>query len=505
MTNHVSAEKNKPFLTGWWANKPLRHKMRVVFLTIAAAFTLFVGMTVALSESQLATVSDLMQDYHLIGRFISSYHQERTLFRPAIYSSIAFQESEHASARERTDRILNEMQRGTLMQDKTLRMYTHALTGAVESYRAEERTALGFLRGGDIRNQTFIDQYYQLDARAEYISQYAGLLLASSIETGEGRYAAARARSRKVYALLLVAIGLCGLILCLTLRLLQNTVFRPVLALSCKAEEITAGRFDTPDVPVRGRDELSMLTETFNIMKRELSHTFDTLSENARMEKNLRRQEVKNAQIQKLLERTRFAQLQSQMNPHFLFNSLNTASALATLENAGMTRSLIGELAAYFRYTLESDEDIVTLSRELDIVETYMEIQQKRFGGRLRLDLKRAPEFETILIPKYILQPLVENSVVHGLARKPEGGVIRIRIREPREGCIELSVIDNGAGTAAPARAERRSIGLDNIRRRLHLFDPGSSVTFWCKKQVGAVTRLCFHLSVTDTGERIPE
>ena len=125
------------------------------------------------------------------------------------------------------------------------------------------------------------------------------------------------------------------------------------------------------------------------------------------------------------LEKARYNALQSQINPHFLFNTLNTISRTALFENAPSTVDLIDNLAAVFRYTLKHNED-VTLAEEIQFIREYLTIQQYRFKERLSFSILLGEELKEMRIPPLILQPLVENAMIHGLEPKVEGGSIAI-------------------------------------------------------------------------------
>lgn len=224
----------------------------------------------------------------------------------------------------------------------------------------------------------------------------------------------------------------------------------------------------------------------FDIYTTSLGRTFDLLNEKAEIEKTLRRKEVEYEKMQKYAERMRFARLQSQIRPHFFFNCLNALSSLAIIEDALACRELCGKLAAFFRYTLENTEEIVSLKEELDIVQIYMDIQKCRFGDRIKLEMERGVA-EDMPIPKFSIQPLVENSVVHGFARKEENASVQIKIAQGKRGRIEIRVIDNGCGFDTGLLNEvSHSVGLQNIRERLAIFDPrGKKIPF--KEMLAAV------------------
>lgn len=180
-----------------------------------------------------------------------------------------------------------------------------------------------------------------------------------------------------------------------------------------------------------------------------------------RIDAHIRRQEA-------LLAEARFDALRSQINPHFLFNTLNTIVALVRTEPE-QARAIILKLSTILRHLLYSRADVSTLKAELDLVDDYLGIEQMRFGkDRLQVAHEVAPEALEAQVPTMLLQPLVENAIKHGIAPKESGGTITIRARVAGL-VLDLAVEDNGAGMS-PAAAEdslRRGIGLSNVRERL--------------------------------------
>lgn len=237
--------------------------------------------------------------------------------------------------------------------------------------------------------------------------------------------------------------------------------------------EIGAGRYDAPPLPVCGQDELGTTAQSFNLMQSQIRTTIQALEHQSEMEKHLRETEQQAAQMQRALQEGRFAQLQSQINPHFLFNTLSTIAALAREEGAPLSEDLILRLSSFFRYSLESDERTVTLGREIQLLRDYMELQETRYAGRIKMEiLSPDPSLETCTVPKFILQPLVENAILHGLKQRTQGGHIRVRVRRGRRGGICVTVTDNGCGfdpKHRPRQKEHRSVGLQNIAERMEL------------------------------------
>jgi LytS/YehU family sensor histidine kinase len=140
------------------------------------------------------------------------------------------------------------------------------------------------------------------------------------------------------------------------------------------------------------------------------------------------------------------AVLKAQLNPHFLFNTLNSINALVSSDPEA-ARRVLAQLAEVLRYSLESDrQPLVPLAEELRFVETYLTIEKARFGRRLQVKTEIDESAKPLLVPPMILQPLAENAVKHGIAPKEEGGELSLRVQR-QNGHLEFEVADNGVGT----------------------------------------------------------
>jgi len=179
----------------------------------------------------------------------------------------------------------------------------------------------------------------------------------------------------------------------------------------------------------------------------------------------------------RLLADAEIKALHAQINPHFLFNALNTIVSFIRFRPE-QARELLVHLAEYFRRNLHDSGGFVTLAEELEHIEAYLAIERARFGDKLKVEYDIEPGVERYVVPGLLLQPLVENAVKHGLLPKREGGVVRIQARRNGPRTMELVVADNGAGMTADSfssvnpmqeSGKRRlsGIGLANVRGRL--------------------------------------
>lgn len=174
-----------------------------------------------------------------------------------------------------------------------------------------------------------------------------------------------------------------------------------------------------------------------------------------------------------LTARAELRALQAQINPHFLFNTLQSVANMAGIEQATVTGDMVVRLANFFRYTLDHDDSVVTLDRELALLRDYISLQELRFGERISFEMDCDSRCAACELPKFTLQPIVENSIVHGMRSRSAGGRIRIVTQLAPEGC-RIQITDNGGGFSRSKMKQNtaeghRSIGLQNIAGRIAL------------------------------------
>ena len=192
---------------------------------------------------------------------------------------------------------------------------------------------------------------------------------------------------------------------------------------------------------------------------------------------SLRRQEMNH-----LVAQAELRALQSQINPHFLFNALNTLYGTIPREAAGARRVVLN-LAEIFRYFLQSDKTFVPLEQEMQIVRAYLEVEQLRFGDRLQVDIQVDAAALEVPIPVLSIQPLVENAIKHGVAQSAEPSYVHICVELRGE---ELRIVVENSGSGVPVETTGTGVGLQNVRRRLEIcygpdaglrLDPGPQKT----------------------------
>lgn len=179
-----------------------------------------------------------------------------------------------------------------------------------------------------------------------------------------------------------------------------------------------------------------------------------------------RRAEIAAARLEESLADARLSALKSQLHPHFLFNALNSVSALAE-DDPAAARAMLGRLRGLLERTLErADAQEVPLAEELAFLELYTGIERVRFSDRLRLEVSVQPGAESARVPHLLLQPLVENAIRHGIAARPGPGCITVTAAA-MDGALRISVADDGPGPDGCEGSAGNGVGLANTRARL--------------------------------------
>ena len=206
-------------------------------------------------------------------------------------------------------------------------------------------------------------------------------------------------------------------------------------------------------------------------------------------QRSLKDERLRNSQLEAQLAQSQLQTLRMQLQPHFLFNTLNAISALA-LADPAQARLMIARLSDFLRLTLEERHaQQVPLSREMQFLECYLGIQQVRFQDRLVTHLDVAGDTVNASVPSLILQPLVENAVRHGLAPRPGGGTVWVRASI--EGAtLCLSVEDDGVGLGDTWTDDRAGLGLSVTRERIAMLHPGQKASLHIGAREGGGTHV---------------
>lgn len=240
-----------------------------------------------------------------------------------------------------------------------------------------------------------------------------------------------------VFLVIIITLGLGALI--------ANRLAEPIHRLSLALSRIGKGEFDMPPLEAGGTGEVANILVDFNKMQSRLSENIGLMQENSRIKDQLKNQEIELLETENHLKQSKLDFLQSQINPHFLYNTLNSIQTLADIEEAPQTEKMLEHLSSLMRYNVKKVNTVVLLSEEVGVIRDYVYIQMIRFGQRIQFVEDCDSEALKVHVPSMILQPLVENAMIHGLEPKMGQGTLILSAKVIEDHVI-LKVRDDGLG-----------------------------------------------------------
>lgn len=284
-----------------------------------------------------------------------------------------------------------------------------------------------------------------------------------------------------------LAVGLSVVVIFAAAHRVSQSLASPILELERSMLQVQEGKLSQAELQT-GISEIRSLADNFNLMVERIRILIE--------EKIKEEQKRKEIEVEKANAELKF--LRAQINPHFLFNTLNSIKWLALLHGARPVEEMITALGRLLECSMQRGNDFIPLKEEVENVKAYLRIQQMRYGSRVRAEYDVEETACSSLVPKLILQPLVENAIIHGTEQNANGGVITIRIWQKSENII-MEVEDDGPGLPenfdvtsdeAGVGKEHRfgGIGVYNIDRRLKLIYGGNYGLHYEKGQNGKGT-----------------
>ncbi len=323
------------------------------------------------------------------------------------------------------------------------------------------------------RNENAVAMY-------DYISTYIYSLNNEQFKSNSENYSKLSETFRlfeavSMIVLFIVIVGNVGVIVRLT-----GTVIKPLKKLAISADEVAKGNFDTELMEIQSQDEIGVVTRAFNQMVVSLRLYIERVRQSMEIERALKEKEL---MMETHLKDAQLKYLQAQINPHFLFNTLNAGAQLAMMEGADRTYAYVQNMAEFFRYNVKKGEETVTIQEEMELVDSYIYILNVRFSGDIHYEKKVDKSLLNVEMPSMILQPIVENCINHGIREMAGEGKIRLSVYRIDD-VVCISVKDNGIGMSQEAidkvlsgtyrdeelAADSNGIGMDNVIARLKLF-----------------------------------
>ena len=347
-----------------------------------------------------------------------------------------------------------------------------------ESYKAIEGNRTGSL-------SNFYLHYVEAKNISKYTESHIRQLIKNQLDASNDVYSKLNIRASVTEWIILTTIIIVSMFFITYSLKFSKEITEPIIKLSHISRELSSGNFDVEKVTVKSDDEVKLLADGFNIMVDNIKYLIKKIEDNAKFREMLKDEEMKNLIIHKALKDEQLKALQAQINPHFLFNTLNTIVNTAIIEGSYETERLIQSLADILRYSLRKSNNVSIIEDEVYIIKQYMFIQKARFTARLNFMLEEDESISSCVIPALTLQPIVENAFIHGIEGKEDGGDIRVYIRSEGD-FIKIQVADNGFGIQAEKLARLKlleesdglnikkghvtGLGLSNVVQRLKLY-----------------------------------
>lgn len=336
----------------------------------------------------------------------------------------------------------------------------------------------------DAKQQRNIEQYQsyweQSEQWFEYLNTCMNALNEALFRKNSDTYAQLLSSVRfteVLYSLILILTGLLDV--CLII-LLTRRLSRPMTELAETAQEVGKGNLEIQLIETNNQTEIGTVIRAFNQMVNSLKDYIERLRRSVETESMLRENAIR---MEAYLKDAQLKYLQAQINPHFLFNTLNAGAQLAMLEEADQTYRYIHKVADFFRFLVQKTDALSSLQEEIQLVDNYMYILNVRYAGELHYEKQVEEELLQVSVPSMILQPVVENCIKHGLRDvewekrigltvAEEGNYIVVSIRDNGVGMTreQIDEIQSNTELAKPDAEAARGIGLDNVITRLRTF-----------------------------------
>ncbi|MFJ5622908.1 sensor histidine kinase [Peribacillus loiseleuriae] len=353
------------------------------------------------------------------------------------------------------------------------------------------------------QTEDYLSSFSEASRISKYISEMTLTLIDMELKTYDRFYRSIIDSSGELRMLGIWLLLLITLLVLLLTHWFAKRITRPVNQLTQAAHELSLGRFDLK-IEVDSNDEISFLAKMFDKMRININTYLSEIKQKAQLEHELQESKL-------LLQESQLRSLQSQINPHFLYNTLDILSKKAYLEGSEETSDLLVSVAGLLRYNLNNLENSAPLFEEVQVLKQYIDIQHARFTDRLHFHMEVDESCLDIKIPRLTLQPIVENAVIYAIEPDENGGSIYFRVKNDVD-YVRIEIEDNGPGmteekvkqilhvNTKKAGGHFTGIGINNVVKRLSLFYSCNDV-FDMESKLGIGTKVILKIPKTRRGE----
>ena len=459
-----------------WKDVPLGRK---VLLAVVSIMLLMLVINIIL-YSQINKTIRRMDTVYSSNVDLTELSDSLSDVQEALYAYLSVKTSdslENYYKSEQTYRNLLEKLGSQISSNPTM-LLERNIRRMSESYLALAEEAVSAKRGRNV--EKYKELYDSSQNLYSYINTYIDELNSQQFRNNSASYQTLREALEYLEISSLVLMTVMMGIGILMLFGITKGMIEPLTNLAETANLVGQGNFNVKMPPTDSLDEVGIVTRAFNTMVESLEEYIIRTTRSMEKEQQMMERELL---MKNHLKEAQLKYLQSQINPHFLFNSLNAGAQLAMLEDAEKTCIFVEKMADFFRYNVKKGLEDASLEEELAAVENYIYILNVRFAGEIHFTRQADERIMDCRVPSMILQPIVENAVNHGIRNIDWEGCIHLEIME-EEGRIFIRIRDNGKGMSqeriqevlsgqagdGEEQSDSTGVGMNNVISRLELY-----------------------------------
>lgn len=459
-----------------WKDVPLGRK---VLLAVVSIMLLMLGINIIL-YSQVNKTIRRMDTVYSSNVDLTELSDSLSAVQESLYAYLSVKTSdslENYYRSEQTYRNLLEKLGSQISSNPTM-LLERNIRRMSESYLALAEEAVSAKRGRNV--EKYKELYDNSQKLYSYINTYIDELNSQQFRNNSASYQTLREALEYLEVSSLVLMTVMMGIGILMLFGITKGMIEPLTNLAETVNLVGQGNFNVKMPQTDSLDEVGIVTRAFNTMVESLEEYILRTTRSMEKEQQMMERELL---MKNHLKEAQLKYLQSQINPHFLFNSLNAGAQLAMLEDAEKTCIFVEKMADFFRYNVKKGLEDASLEEELAAVENYIYILNVRFAGEIHFTRQADERIMDCRVPSMILQPIVENAVNHGIRNIDWEGCIHLEIME-EEGRIFIRIRDNGKGMSqeriqevlsgqagdGEEQSDSTGVGMNNVISRLELY-----------------------------------
>nr|WP_288826107.1 histidine kinase [uncultured Clostridium sp.] len=421
-----------------WENLPITKKL---FLEIAVTAVVLFASNLFI-YAQINQMVERMNSVYMSNVNLNELSDALTDVQNFMYKYLQVKDSESLTDYYRAEQDYRKLLEGlnVLVTDNPVQILEKNIRNMSESYLAVTDETVQAKRGQNV--EKYKSSYESALKLYQFINHDISVLNSRQFKNNSASYQTLQAALQYLEVISSVILVIVMIISLTVMIMMTRDIVTPLTSLAHTAKLVGQGNFHVKVPYIRSGDELGIVTKTFNQMVDSLADYVNKIKESAEKEQEMKERELL---MENHLKEARLRYLQSQINPHFLFNSLNAGVQLAMMEDAEKTSVFMEKMADFFRYNVKKSSEDATIREEVDTVENYIYILNVRFAGDIHYESRVEEEALDYSIPSMTLQPLVENAVTHGIRNISWQGNILLSVKN-LEDTIEIRIEDNGKG-----------------------------------------------------------